>query len=188
MKYSDIDLLNRIKKVKDFTHIPRKYFFIFVRSKADKPDSFDDKVYLFYGNKFIDVTTCTTNSGIYGLLNFSKWNKNGAAVLEFDVAYYSGWKKGLHKGRVDAWVQNKPVVVYRDNDKDNKAEQIGKKEFGYFGINIHTVTYDKLVDKVINLIGKWSVGCLVINSTVKFRNWFKLINQEKIDVFLLKEF
>jgi len=188
MKYSDTTLLNRIKKTKGYKETPKGYFFIFVRSIKDTPDKFDDKVYLFFGNKFVDLADCTTNSGIYGLLNFTKWNSKGTAVVEFDRAYYDGWKKGLHKGKVDAWVQNKPIYVYRDNDKDFKSEEQGEKEYGFFGINIHTISYNVWVDKVLNLIGQWSVGCLVINSTEKFRNWFKLITQEKIDVFLLKEF
>lgn len=188
--YQDHQLLNRIKTVPGYTHTPDEYFFIFVRSNEDEPDKFDDKVYLYDGKTFVDWTNCTTNSGVYGLKNFRRWNRHGAANLDFDRVYYDGWKDGIHRGKVKAWVQNTMVDVWRDNDMDSKAEEIGKLQTGFFGINIHTITYRWWSNVIRKLIGRWSVGCLVFNQSGVFRKWHQMITkrQKKITVFLLNEF
>ena len=120
--YTDKELLDKIKTVDGYTHTPKGYYMIFVRSNEDAANKFDDKVYLFKGHKFIDVTSCTTNSGTYGLLNFSKWNKKGTALLKSNQAYYNCWKQGWHKKRMRAWVQTAGrVIVSRDNNKNLKS-------------------------------------------------------------------
>jgi hypothetical protein len=49
-------------------------------------------------------------------------------------------RRGLHKGR-PALVQREPVVVYRDNDRDNVVELHGQTVKGLFGINIHDIRH-----------------------------------------------
>ena len=188
--YEDHELLNHVKNIEGYEGIPNDYWMIFVRSNEDETNSFDDKCYIFKGEIFQTVTSCTTNSGSYGLKNFFKWRKEGVAVLSSNRWYVKTWENGLHKGRMKAWVQTlKKVLVYRDNDKDGKSEQLGTPEWGFFGINIHTVTYG-LADIVKTQINGWSVGCLVFNVTKKYRSILKEIQDYQTDltVVLIDEF
>ena len=72
--YTDKQLIGRMKRTNGFLYIPKGIHIIAVRSDEDEPDKYDDKLYLFKGEKCISVMSCTTNSGKYGLLNFFKWN------------------------------------------------------------------------------------------------------------------
>jgi hypothetical protein len=78
--YTDKQLLDRAKSLPKYKSIPTTYWILCVRSDEDANDVFDDKVYLFCGEKFIMVSPCTTNKG----------NK-GTGVVCADVWY---WKPG----------------------------------------------------------------------------------------------
>jgi hypothetical protein len=188
--YTDQELLDKATSLKSFEGIPSGYWLYFVRSNENASNKFDDKVYFWEGDKCIGVSSCTTNSGTYGLKNFLKWNKKGTAVLASNNWYYDTWAKGMHKGKMKGWVQTlRKVLVYRDNNLNDIAEQIGEPEWGFFGINIHTVTYG-LENILKSLIGGWSVGCMVLNDTSVYR---KMIadsqkHQEKLTIVLIDEF
>ena len=186
--YTSKELLDRVRHLHNFTHFPKEDWFLFVRSKEDQSNVFDDKMYHFREEKFQRVFSCTTNSGSYGLLNFFKWNKKGTFILKSDRWFYDGWKRGKHKGRMNAWVQNRMVRGYRDNDKDLKSEEGENYTVGFFGINIHTVTYG--VKRFIKkYIGGWSVGCLVLNDTGEYFDlWDKTKKTDPITICLIKEF
>lgn len=165
------------------------FHLIGVRSKADLPDQFDDKIYLIneinpVKHRFIE-TTCTTNPGLYWLKNFL--NSKGTAVLKPNQ-YINTWQLGLHKGIYTALVQRKPVTVYRDTNKDNKSDEKGMKEdTGYFGINIHRAN-SSIMSKVIN---QWSAGCQVINDPVSYENIMQECRDSGLKEFtytLLREF
>jgi hypothetical protein len=62
----------------------------------------------------------------------NRMNEKGAAILK-PGQYIDCWELGRLKGLHKAWVQCKPVTVYRDNDRDLKGEetavlQVGKKQ------------------------------------------------------------
>lgn len=197
--YTDEELLNRVSSIDGFKGFPDEYWGIGVSSNEDQPDVFDDKFYLFKGKKFITVTSFTTNTGKYGLMNFKKWNNKGAFVIEKDQWIYDFWKTAVyvdgkrtyakHKGRMKAWRQNKPCYGYRDSNMNDKAEQIGGRVYGMYGINFHTVTY-KLVEIVKKYIGGWSVGCQVVNDTKKYYDIIERVyeNQDTISYCILEEF
>jgi len=197
--YTDEELLEKAASIKGFNGFPTDYWGLAVSSNENQPDVFDDKFYLFKGKEFIEVTSFTTNTGTYGLKNFKEWNKDGAFVIEKNQWIYDFWqcavtKNGkrthaLHKGKMKAWRQNKPCWGYRDNDGDNIAEQIGKRVFGMFGINGHTVTY-KAVEMIKKLIGGWSVGCQVFNNTKDYYDIIDTVfeNQDTISYCILEEF
>jgi len=134
------------------------FHLIGIRSKADLPNKFDDRLYLIneIGNGFVIDTTCTTNPGVHWLKNLL--NPKGAAVLK-PGQYIDTWKLGKHKGLYEALVQAKPVIVYRDKDKDDKSEKTDVTESGFFGINIHRAN----ANAISTIIDKWSAGCQVIN-------------------------
>jgi hypothetical protein len=162
------------------------FHMIGVRSAADAPDQFDDKFYFIneFRNGSMLETSCTTNPGVYWLKNFL--NPEGTAVLK-PGQYLDSWKLGKHKGIYEALVQAKPVTVYRDTDKDNKAEEQGKEDTGMFGINIHRANSSA----VSTIINQWSAGCQVINNPADYDKIIDLCKASGFKLFsytLLKEF
>lgn len=187
--YNDKQLLDKVKSLPNFKSIPLDHWILGVRSNEDTPNSFDDKFYLFKGEEFIWVTSGTTNTGTPTLKQFEKVNKNGAAILKADTWYYNVWKFGKHQGKVDALLQlGASVQVYRDVDKDEKSEEQGKLESGYFGINFHSNTYD-LNKPSGTTIGWWSAGCQVVNNVTKYKEFIKLCKPQKnVSYCLINEF
>jgi hypothetical protein len=188
--FKDIELLERVKQLDSYKEIPDGYWLLGVRSKEDTPNKFDDKIYLFKGEEFIEVTSATTNPGTPTLKQFEKVNKDGAAVVKSDEWYYKLWKYGKHNGKVEALLQlGNKVKVYRDTDKDDKSEEQGKLQEGYFGINFHPNTYN-LDNKVTSSdIGWFSSGCQVVNNTTKYKTMINLLKTEKtVSYCLINEF
>ena len=171
--YKDSELLEKVKSLPNFKKIPKNRWILGVRSNEDAYNSYDDKFYEFEGEKFIRVLTGTTNAGA-GVLRggFLKYNKKGVAVLKAEEWYYNVWSYGLHRGKMPALLQRgRRVKVFRDGNKNKSIEEIGEPEFGWFGINYHTNTYNFSVKslKVVNwLIGYWSAGCQVINNRKEY--------------------
>ncbi len=188
--YNDDQLLTRVKSLPNFTKLPSDYWILGIRSTEDTENIFDDKFYLFYGQKFVTVMSGTTNPGGPVLRGgFLKYNKKGAFVLRSDMWHYDMWKPGKHKGVLQALVQNANVTGYRDGDKDGKAEETGAIEIGMFGINFHLNGYDTFSKAIKWLVGGWSAGCMVTNVPEKYREVIELTkNQKTISYCLLKEF
>lgn len=187
--YTDKQLLEKVKSLSSFSKIPDGYWLLGVRSQDDLPNRFDDKIYLFKGEEFVLVTSATTNAGTPTLRQFEKVNKDGAAVLKADEWYYNVWKYGKHNGKVEALLQlGNKVKVYRDTDKDDKAEEQGKLQEGYFGINFHPNTYD-LTKQSGDSIGWWSAGCQVVNNISNYKIMIGLLKREKLVTYcLINEF
>jgi len=186
--YNDIDLLNKVKSLSSFTKIPKSFWLLGVRSNEDETNKFDDKFYLFQGEKFVAVTTGTTNPGITGLKGYDKYNKYGVAVVKADEWYYDVWKFGKHKGKMDALRQVKPIKYYRDGDKDGKSEEIGKVHEGLIGINFHCNTYNKKSTAIKELINGWSLGCQVCNNITHYYRFLEYLKKGNISYCLLNEF
>ena len=89
---------------------------------------------------------------------------------------YGCFKFGLHAGKMRALRQIKNIWYHRDNDNDNKAEELGKPELALYNTNIHSNSY-KLFQKIKIImgtkIGLWSAGCLVLNQQEPYE---KIIN------------
>jgi hypothetical protein len=186
--YTDEHLLMKASSIHGFEDFPVDYWILGVRSKSDTANGFDDKFYVYKGVEFIMVTTGTTNSGVYGLLNFKKWNSKGTAVVKSNEWYYDLWKPGMHKRKMKALVQNNRIKVYRDNNMDDKNDETGSIYEGYYGINFHTVTY-KAIDYIRSSIGVWSVGCQTPNNTKDYYKILDKVYSQKATTYcLLKEF
>lgn len=155
--YSEQELRAKFKEL-GFRWFP--FHLIGIRSIADKPNEFDDLFYLSNGSEFLQLTG-TTNPGTSWLSNLM--NPKGCAVLALGQ-HVDCWALGKHHGKYDAWVQAKPLPVYRDNDKDNKSEQMGIPDIGMFGINVHRAS-ETNISKVID---KWSAGCQVMNNPKEY--------------------
>lgn len=187
-RYTDNELLERVKSLPSFTSIPEDYWIIGVQSLEDAYNVYDDKFYLYKGEEFIMTTTGTTNSGEKGIKNFDDYGRIGVAVIKTDEWYYNLWSYGLHRGKMRSLKQVNKIKFYRDSDKDEKVEEQGELFEEIIGINFHTMHYymDYVRKTVIN---GWSEGCQVINDT---RDYHKIIDltekQDFVSYVLLKEF
>jgi len=154
-----------------------------VRSKANEKNKFDDTFYLVNG-PMMHVFSGTTNPGTHWLKNLM--NPKGCAVLK-PGQYVDSWKLGLHQGKYEALVQAKPITVYRDNNKNDLAEENGKEDTGMFGINIHHAN----ASAVSSIIDKWSAGCQVLNGPKDFYTLIsacKASSKKAFTYTLLREF
>lgn len=189
--YTDKQLLDRVKSLPNFSSIPSSRWILGVRSAKDESNIFDDKFYIFEGEKFIDVISGTTNPGVTILKNFHKYNSKGAAIVKSDKWYYDLWIFGMHKGKIPALLQlGNQITVYRDGDGDDKSEELGQEYVGYFGINWHLNTYN-LSSKLTKIqINDWSAGCQVPNNTAKYLAQMKYFKEHKgkVTYCLIKEF
>lgn len=194
-KYTDIQILNRIKSLPSFKRFPIGYYIVGIQSVEDQFNVFDDKFYLFYGSgpnlndqKFIVVTSGTTNAGKNGLLKYETYNPEGVAVIKTNEWYYDVWKFGLHRGKMEALKQVRPFLISRDGDKDTKVEE-GNAIPVICGINFHANTYDLTNEEIKQIIGPWSLGCQVVNNTQKYNQIIEAVKPQKIVTYcLIKEF
>jgi hypothetical protein len=188
--YTDTQLLERVKQLPSFKHIPSGYWILGVRSNEDAPNKYDDKFYLFNSERFIKLVTGTTNPGTPILQGgFLKYNKVGAAVVKADEWYYNLWAYGLHLGKMPALKQVNNIKVFRDGDKDLKSEQIGKPIDGIYGINFHTISNDLTKHIIAENINGWSAGCQVINNVEQYAMIINMVkNQPRITYVLINEF
>lgn len=173
-KYTDKDLIDRMKSLPSFLYVPKKPHIIVVRSNEDVPDTYDDKLYLFIGEQCIDVMPCTSNSGIYGLRNFFKWNRVGTAVIKFDEIYYNAFMKSdgkrvrHHNGRMQCLRLMSPIKHYRDGNRNNKIDESGQVYESNINTNVHANSYKYKKGIRTWIIGKFGTGCTVVNDLTKY--------------------
>ena len=135
-----------------------------VRNNATKgrvTNAFDDHITISYkvdGEWHFHCYKCTTDPGTHWVENIL--SESGVAILK-PGQYRSSHKLRLHQGKYMALGQQKPVKVYRDNNRDNKYDlNESSIEEGIFGINIHRAT--GRADRKSTRVDKWSAGCQVI--------------------------
>lgn len=190
MNYTDKQLLDKIKSLPTYNRGKGNALIIGVQSKIQGDDSFNDKFYVYNdADKFVIATTGTTNCGQSALKNYGKFGLKGAAVWKTNQFYEGLYRLGFHKGKMPALIQQKPIALFRDSDKDNIPEQEGIEFNDIIGANFHGVSYNIDSDKLINQIGEWSYACPVCNN---MRHYRSIINFAKkysfIDYCLLNEF
>ena len=187
--YTDKELLDKVKSLPSFKSIPEDYWILGVQSQEDTFNEFDDKFYLFKGEKFMGKVNGTTNAGTTGLKNYNRYNSKGCAVIKTNEWYYGLWTYGLHRGKMPALKQIRPIKFYRDWNKNNKVEELGTMYNDIIGINFHTVLYSREPGFWRKLIGGWSVGCQVVNHV---GDYYKILdyvkNQREVTYCLIKEF
>lgn len=108
------------------------------------------------GSERLRAWPITTIPGLFYLQNPQA---GGVAVLK-PGQYANAYILGLHQGKPEhpALVQQGgEVTIYRDNDRDNYAEETGPTDSGYFGINIHRSNREGATPVIAN----WSAGCQV---------------------------
>jgi len=137
--------------------------------RATTPDAFDDRIFVVYrdasGVLTVRSWAATTDPGVYWRRNPGK--VRGTAILKAGQ-YRSAWRIGLHKGVHPALVQDSPVTVWRDSNRDALIDIGLDSETGTFGINIHRAgTSSSVVDK-------WSAGCQVFATNAGFEEFLAL--------------
>nr|WP_238937526.1 hypothetical protein [Pseudoalteromonas sp. S16_S37] len=147
-----------------------------IRSDNTRANTFNDLICVLYqqnGEWQLKQYKATTDAGIYWRKH--PMNVDGTAVLV--AGQHLGlWTFGYHQGKYKALVQNKPVLVLRDNDKNEDLQTDGSQaelQSGYFGINCHRAG-EHVESK---LVGKWSAGCQVIADPRDYEEFISLCEQ-----------
>ena len=150
-----------------------------VRNQSGRPDIFDDFINVLYkvaGQWVADVYVATTEPGPK-LLRFplKSVRHKGAAIL-VPGQYRSVYQIGTHGGKrkYTALTQRGgPVTVYRDNNRDEKADTNVLTETGMFGINIHR----HWGSDEREYTGGVSAGCQVFQSSKDFYEFMDTCNK-----------
>lgn len=188
MRYTDEQLLDRVKSLPTFQGWPKSVMEVAVRSKADVYDAFDDKIYTYDCRSgkpvFVMVRNGTTNAGSFGLKHFDTYNHAGCAVLKSDTIVYDSHQYGLHKGK-PAYRQVKGFPYFRDNNRNERAEEIGLEYNDIIYANIHRAGQNSTVIK------NWSTACIVTANLSRFMEWLNWMIKNKkpsVSLCILKEF
>ena len=162
----EIEAVMHSKKYKYFTGGEYDVNIIGIRNSETEgkvTNAFDDCITISYkveGEWKFHCYKCTTDPGTHWVKNIM--NEKGVAILK-PGQYRSSHKLRLHRGKYLALGQQKPVKVYRDNNKDNIYNLLEESvDEGLFGINIHRATGNS--GRSSTQIDKWSAGCQVIAS------------------------
>ena len=130
-------------------------------TKGRVTNAFNDCVTISYkedGEWKFHCYKATTDPGSHWEKNLL--NKKGVAILK-PGQYRGSHKLRLHQGKYLALGQQKPVKVYRDNNRDGKYDLLEESiDEGLFGINIHRATGRAGGTSI--RVDKWSAGCQVI--------------------------
>ena len=149
-----------------------------IRNADRKIGQFNDVIGIAYeDNKGHQVflAQATTDPGKYYAENPS--NQKGVAIL-VPGQYRGAYVLGTHaKGKTTehyALVQDRPVKVFRDRNRDNILDyDYNTIEEGVFGINIHRASAHHVLDD----IGKWSAGCQVFRSIYDFEDFLSIVKR-----------
>ena len=142
-------------------------------TKGKVTNKFDDIITISYKDenglwKYHEFD-CTTDPGTHWVEH--PMLEKGVAILK-PGQYRGSHKIRKHQGRYDALGQQRPVKVYRDNNKDGVYDlNESTVDEGLFGINIHRATICE--DKKSSQVDKWSAGCQVIAAN---NDWHKFLD------------
>lgn len=138
-----------------------------VRSANRVANTFDDVFYCVWkeDNSWHEIiAACTTDPGKYWLEN---GRVDGTAILKAGQ-YRGAWTIGKHRGQYEALVQIRPVVVWRDNNRNEILDMEGMDlDKGIFGINIHRANPNP--HRKSTRVEKYSAGCTVIQDPAIFQ-------------------
>jgi len=147
-----------------------------IRGKHSLVNEFDDVVGLAFkdtlGNKQVLCFKASTDPGYYWLKH-QMGNSRGTAIL-CPGQYKQCWVLGSHKG-YDALQQSDRAKfkVWRDNNANGVLDETGAVYADVSGLNCHTTSFIKEVDKV----GKYSAGCQVIQDDLDFLVFLSIIKK-----------
>lgn len=170
-------MLSRIKGIlKEYGFVlytrPYELNIVGLRSKRVDSNSFDDEIHVFYkmqdGLWNYRIYPATTDPGTFWLNNPSY--PQGTAILA-QGQNVDAYAIGKHRGKYEALVQQKPVTVIRDYDRDAILDfNNGIKQTGSFGINIHRASSSGSTQ----FIDRYSAGCQVFKNVNDFLAFMEL--------------
>ncbi len=146
------------------------------RNPEQVPDIFNDRIHVCYtiGGIWVeDVFEGTTDPGLYWLKN---GRQSGTAVMCHPQQIRGGYELGYHRGNIHHPCLRpvKPCLVWRDPNRDSVIDYGELKTFEAWGINIHRAN-SKYRSKRIH---KYSAGCQVIASPVRYAYFLELLNKQ----------
>ncbi len=149
-----------------------------IRNNNNVSNSFDDWICLMWKYKGIwgfKKYKATTDPGLFYLNN--PLNTLGTAILK-EGRYSGAYRLGLHKGKYKALVQNAPLTIIRDFNRDNTLNfESGSQHTGFFGINIHRATASG--ESVF--VNKWSAGCQVFANSNDYSDFLKICDKAVLE-------
>ena len=140
-------------------------------------DKFDDIITLTYKEgsqvKFYQWAI-TTDPGLHYVRNFFP----GATATGRMVPsqYINAYSVGIHRGKYEALIQQKPIKAFRDANKNDVYDEDNISQ-GLFFMNIHKAF--AAATGVATTINDTSAGCQVFASTQDFLNFMKIVNDSK---------
>ena len=148
-----------------------------IRSNSTKPNSFDDTLNIYYKSSDdkwqFHQFAATTDPGTYWLMN--PMNPKGTAMVKHGQ-YINSHRIGMHRGKYLALVQQRPLTVIRDYDRNATLDFMnGKEETGIYGINIHHAS----VNGTTKIVDKYSAGCQVFANINDFNLFMQLAERHK---------
>ena len=145
---------------------PYRLNIVGVRDLTGEPNRFNDSINVFFkdnlGNWTFKSNPATTDPGTYYLLN--PMNVSGTAIV-VPGQYPNSHALGLHRGQYTALVQQGPITVVRDPNKDDRLDfASGTPISGVYGINIHRATSSGSS----TVVDRYSAGCQVFANSSDF--------------------
>ena len=168
----------KILKAKGYAYFTKGAYninIIGVRHKGTRvTNTFDDCIVIIYKTEKGDIVkkvfVATTVPGKTAMNTPS--NVKGTAILK-EGQYRGAYIIRLHRGKYKALCQNKPLPVYRDNNKDNTYDFNPLTiDNGVFGINIHKAGANQGM-----YINEWSYGCQVFKNVADFNTFMTVVNK-----------
>lgn len=148
-----------------------------IRNPNATPNHFDDTIAVFYqradGQWIINRFKATTDPGTYWLKQLM--NPVGTAILK-PGQYIHSHRIGVHRNKYQALVQQQPVTVIRDGNKDGVLNfDNPTTQTGLFGINIHRA----LMKGKTKYVNDHSAGCQVFEDVNDFHLFMSLAHRHK---------
>ena len=172
-----------------------------VRSNTQHAGKFDDIMCVFYHdgriNRF-DTYPITADPSDLSLMTMK--NKLGCAVAK-PGQYRAAYQFGKHNGKYEALVQNRPITVIRDYNRDavldvelnsyfrvheytvgsskvidyydDNNKLMFRENVGVFGCNIHRASAWKILESV----GLYSEGCIVHQNPYKYNDFIDTVKK-----------
>ena len=192
MYYEANEIITIAKRAEGFTYIPEDYWGAIIRSNsADrKDDKFQCVFNLMQGNKIVKTTTCTSVAGAQAILGgYVRYNSKGAGIVCANIWMYDTFKFGFHQGEMRALRMVKPVWSTRDGNRNNVAEEYGKRYWQNIYANIHGATFNRWSKLVRVFIRGWSYACIVLNNNPEYNDIIDLTeHQDSVSAIILDEF
>lgn len=168
-------------KIFDNDAAPYNLNIVGMRTSDMTPNRFNDWEYVFWkhaGSWEVMKFQVTTDPGLFYMKN--PMNELGTAIVK-PGQYLNLWKRGLHQGKYVALTQVGDITVYRDANRDDNYDVLGKQQTGKFGINNHRAAEN---GRSI-MVDRWSAGCIVFADYYQFEIFMRLVSEaEKLGVLL----